>query len=50
MIILTKPVYTGSNGRIFSLIIPNFSCTKNNLKCDFYHQNRIFYSIESPSD
>ncbi|TOJ54510.1 hypothetical protein CGI42_06330, partial [Vibrio parahaemolyticus] len=20
------------------------------LKCDFYHQNRIFYSIESPSD
>ncbi|TOH35405.1 hypothetical protein CGI85_11910, partial [Vibrio parahaemolyticus] len=25
-------------------------CTKNNLKCDFYHQNRIFYSIESPSD
>ncbi|TOE68369.1 hypothetical protein CGJ44_05170 [Vibrio parahaemolyticus] len=48
MIILTKPVYTGCNGRIFSLIIPNFSCTKNNLKCDFYHQNRIFYSIESP--
>ncbi|HAS6042152.1 TPA: hypothetical protein I7712_00285 [Vibrio vulnificus] len=30
-------------------IIPEFICLKNNLKCDFYHQNRIFYSIESPS-
>ncbi|HAS6346444.1 TPA: hypothetical protein I7241_00550 [Vibrio vulnificus] len=30
-------------------IIPEFISLKNNLKCDFYHQNRIFYSIESPS-
>ncbi|HAS6110906.1 TPA: hypothetical protein I7139_17380 [Vibrio vulnificus] len=30
-------------------IIPEFICLKNNLKCDFYHQNRIFYSIKSPS-
>ncbi|EGQ8295250.1 hypothetical protein GTW31_14350 [Vibrio parahaemolyticus] len=38
MIILTKAVNPGCNRRIFSLIIPNFSCIKNNLKCDFYHQ------------
>ncbi|EHA1123548.1 hypothetical protein FG475_00240 [Vibrio navarrensis] len=30
-------------------IIPEFTGLKNNLKCDFYHQSRIFYSIESPS-
>ncbi|EGQ8174333.1 TPA: hypothetical protein I7203_02935 [Vibrio vulnificus] len=34
---------------LFKPIIPEFICLKNNLKCDFYHQNRIFYSIESPS-
>ncbi|CSC18507.1 Uncharacterised protein [Vibrio cholerae] len=29
-------------------IIPKKACLKNNLNCDFYHQNGIFYSIESP--
>ncbi|EGQ9729561.1 hypothetical protein EGX57_13075 [Vibrio cholerae] len=29
-------------------IIPKNACLKNNLNCDFYHQNGIFYSIESP--
>ncbi|EGR2797512.1 hypothetical protein DU976_16800 [Vibrio navarrensis] len=34
---------------LLRLIIPEFIGLKNNLKCDFYHQSRIFYSIESPS-
>ncbi|EGQ9188207.1 hypothetical protein F0H41_15360 [Vibrio cholerae] len=29
-------------------IIPKNACLKNNLNCDSYHQNGIFYSIESP--
>ncbi|RBM78318.1 hypothetical protein DLR70_14245 [Vibrio paracholerae] len=29
-------------------IIPKNACLNNNLNCDSYHQNGIFYSIESP--